>query len=64
MALGSEGSGPSSKGSFMNGLPAVAIVSEGEVVNEIPGAPWMYGIGALVILLVLLYVITRFNVDR
>lgn len=48
----------------MIGLPAVAIFSEGEVVNEIPGAPWMYGLGAFVTLLVLLYVITLFNVDR
>jgi hypothetical protein len=48
----------------MSVLSAFAVASEGEIVNEIPGQPWMYGIGAFAILLLLLLIITRLNSNR
>jgi len=36
----------------------------GEVVNEIPGEPWMYGVFAFGVLLLLLFLVTRLNPDR
>lgn len=32
--------------------------------NEIPGEPWWYGLGGLLGLLTLLYIVTRFNPNR
>lgn len=43
---------------------ASVVHAEGEVVNQIPGQPWMYGIGAFVVLLLLLFLVTRLNNDR
>jgi hypothetical protein len=34
------------------------------VHNDIPGEPWMYGVAGLVVLLGLLYIVTRFNPDK
>lgn len=50
----------------MSVLSVVVHASEAghEVVNEIPGEPWMYGIGAFVTLVILLFLITRLNVTR
>jgi hypothetical protein len=41
-----------------------ALAHASEVVNEIPGKPWMYGITAFAILLVLLFLVSRLNNDR
>jgi len=47
---------------MVNGLVRL---SEAAVVEEHPGVPaWAYGAVALVLLLALLFVVTRFNPDR
>ena len=47
---------------MVNGLVRL---SEGALVEEHPGVPpWVYGGVALVVLLALLFVVTRFNPDR
>jgi hypothetical protein len=44
---------------------ALVRLSEGAVVEEHGGVPaWVYGVLTLVVLLVLLFVVTRFNPDR
>jgi len=35
-----------------------------ETVNVIPGEPWMYGAAGLGTLLLLVYIVTRFNPNR
>ncbi|MEN9693092.1 MAG: hypothetical protein RLZZ330_736 [Actinomycetota bacterium] len=35
-----------------------------EAMNVIPGEPWMYGLAGLGTLLLLLYIVTRFNPKR
>lgn len=35
-----------------------------EVMNTIPGEPWMYGLAGLGILMALLYVVSRFNPNK
>jgi hypothetical protein len=35
-----------------------------EAMNVIPGEPWMYGVAGLGTLLLLIYIITRFNPNR
>jgi hypothetical protein len=40
------------------------VLAEEEVANVIPGEPWMYGLTGFVVLLSLLYVLTRFNPNR
>ena len=48
------------KGDEMNQL----IAETAEAVNVIPGEPWMYGVAGLGTLLLLLYIVTRFNPNR
>ncbi len=44
---------------------ALVRLSEGAAVEEHPGVPaWVFGAIALVLLLVLLFAVTRFNPDR
>lgn len=40
------------------------LIMSGEVVNEIPGEPWWYGVGTGAGLLLLLYIVTRYNPNR
>ena len=40
------------------------LIASEEVANVIPGEPWMYGLGGLLTLLALLYIVTRFNPNR
>ncbi|HEX6887584.1 MAG TPA: hypothetical protein VF143_05705 [Candidatus Nanopelagicales bacterium] len=40
-------------------------MAEGAAVEDHPGVPaWVFGVVALVVLLLLLFVVTRFNPDR
>jgi hypothetical protein len=44
---------------------ALARLSEGAAVEDHPGVPaWAFGVLALVLMLVLLFAVTRFNPDR
>ena len=44
---------------------ALVRLSEGSAVEDHPGVPpWVFGALALVLLLVLLFAVTRFNPDR
>ena len=46
-------------------LATVLLASEGEAVhNELPAHPIVFGVSALVILLILLWLTTRFDPDR
>lgn len=45
-------------------MSIAALIANAEVVNEIPGEPWWYGVAAGGTLLLLLYVVTRFNPKR
>lgn len=40
------------------------LANSAEAVNVIPGEPWMYGLAGLGLLLLLVYIVTRFNPDR
>jgi hypothetical protein len=40
------------------------LASSAEIVNTIPGEPWMYGLAGLGTLLLLVYIVTRFNPNR
>ncbi len=40
------------------------IAETAEAVNVIPGEPWMYGVAGLGTLLLLVYIVTRFNPNR
>ncbi len=42
----------------------VSLILSSEVVNEIPGEPWWYGVGAGGGLILVLYIVTRFNPKR
>ena len=35
-----------------------------EAINTIPGEPWMYGAAGLGLLMLLLYVVSRFNPNK
>lgn len=41
-----------------------SLLANAEVVNEIPGEPWWYGVGGGGTLLLLLYIVTRLNPKR
>lgn len=40
------------------------LIGSGEVVNEIPAEPWVFGVATTGVLLAILYVLTRFNPKR
>jgi hypothetical protein len=42
----------------------VNLISSGEVVNEIPAEPWVFGVATTGVLIALLYILTRFNPKR
>lgn len=44
-------------------MTAALIIAE-EAVNQIPGEPWMYGLGGLGTLLLALFLVTRLNPNR
>lgn len=46
-------------------LYALVRLEEGTRIEEHPGVPaWVFGVGMFVVLLVALFVLTRFNPDR
>jgi hypothetical protein len=40
------------------------LIGSGEVVNEIPAEPWVFGVATAGGLIVILYILTRFNPKR
>ena len=50
----------------MSGLPALVRLGEEAAAegHAIPGAPWMYGIGAFLTLVILMLLVTRLNANR